>query len=163
MRLQAKHGQPRREAEHKSLRVECKASVAHLECLSLQELRKKHGLETSKNGWVFFSAQLASFLKELFKLASPSAHTPDEQESRPGRAVKRHRSPTVLDTALLSSVEKKLIEVRPARAMGKRVREADFVNKSNLLQCSAVRSEDGIAVVLSIPCRLSEPQEQHRL
>ncbi|KAH8609167.1 hypothetical protein ERJ75_001246000 [Trypanosoma vivax] len=33
MRLQAKHGQPRREARHSSLKVECRESAAHLlEC-----------------------------------------------------------------------------------------------------------------------------------
>ncbi|KAH8618382.1 hypothetical protein ERJ75_000270300 [Trypanosoma vivax] len=91
---QAKHGQPRREARHNSLKVECRESAAHLlECPSLRGLRKKHILETLKDGELFFSAQLASFLKELFKLESPSAPTPDEPELRPARAVKRHRSP----------------------------------------------------------------------
>ncbi|KAH8614563.1 hypothetical protein ERJ75_000676400 [Trypanosoma vivax] len=99
MHLQAKHDQPRREARHNSLKVGCKESAAHLlECPSLRELRKKHGLETLKDGGLFFSAQLASFLKALFKLESPSAPTPDEPELRPARAVKRHRSPTELDT-----------------------------------------------------------------
>ncbi|KAH8606860.1 hypothetical protein ERJ75_001449300 [Trypanosoma vivax] len=94
MHLRAKHGQPRREARHNSLKVECKETAAHLvECPSLRELRKKHGLETLKDGERFFSAQLASFLKELFKLESPSAPTSDEPELRPARAVKRHRSP----------------------------------------------------------------------
>ncbi|KAG8339715.1 reverse transcriptase (RNA-dependent DNA polymerase) [Trypanosoma vivax] len=72
--LQAKHGQPRREARHNSLKAECRESAPHLlECPSLRELRKKHELETLKDGELFFSAQLASFLKELFKLESPSA------------------------------------------------------------------------------------------
>ncbi|KAH8619886.1 hypothetical protein ERJ75_000122100 [Trypanosoma vivax] len=98
MRLQAKRGQPRREVVHNFLKVERKESAAHLaECPSLRELRK-HGLETLKGGEVFFSAQLASFVKELFKLESPSAPTPDEPELRPARAVKRHRSPTALHT-----------------------------------------------------------------
>ncbi|CCD21230.1 hypothetical protein, conserved in T. vivax [Trypanosoma vivax Y486] len=101
MQLQAKHGQPRREARHNSLKVECRESAPHLlECPSLRELRKKHGLETLKDGELFFSAQLASFLKELFKLERPSAPTPDEPELRPARAVKRQRSPTELDTNL---------------------------------------------------------------
>ncbi|KAH8617759.1 hypothetical protein ERJ75_000339500 [Trypanosoma vivax] len=79
MHLQAKHGQPRREARDSSLKVECKGSAAHfLECPSLRELRKKHGLETLKDGELFFSAQLASLLKELFKLKSPPTHTPYE-------------------------------------------------------------------------------------
>ncbi|KAH8604590.1 hypothetical protein ERJ75_001702200 [Trypanosoma vivax] len=90
MHLQAKHGQPRRVARHNSPKVECRESAAHpLECPKLRELRKKHGVETLKDGEVFFSAQPASFLKELFKLESPSAHTPDETELRPCRAVKR--------------------------------------------------------------------------
>ncbi|KAG8345363.1 hypothetical protein TRVL_03797 [Trypanosoma vivax] len=94
MHLQAKHGQPRREARHNSLKVECKGSAAHLlACTSLRELRSKHGLETLKDGELFFSAQLASFLKELFKLESPSAPTPDEPELRPARAVKSDCSP----------------------------------------------------------------------
>ncbi|KAH8616287.1 hypothetical protein ERJ75_000491400 [Trypanosoma vivax] len=79
MHLQAKHGQPRRETRHNSRKAECRASAAHfLECPSLRELRKKHELETLKNGELFFSAQLASFVKERFKLESPSAPTPDE-------------------------------------------------------------------------------------
>ncbi|KAG8343746.1 hypothetical protein TRVL_05423 [Trypanosoma vivax] len=99
MRLQAKHGQPRREERHNSLKVECKESAAHLlECPSSRELRKKHGLQTLKDGELFFGAQLASFVKELFKLESPSAPTPDEPELRPARAVKRYRSPMALDT-----------------------------------------------------------------
>ncbi|KAH8614738.1 hypothetical protein ERJ75_000657300 [Trypanosoma vivax] len=103
MHLQAKHGQPRREARHNSVKVECQESAAHLlECPSLRELRKKRGLETLKDGELFFGAQLASFPKELFKLGSPSAPTPDESELRPAQDVKRQRSPTALDTALLS-------------------------------------------------------------
>ncbi|KAG8340989.1 hypothetical protein TRVL_08183 [Trypanosoma vivax] len=82
MHLQAKHGQPRRQAKHNSMKVECKEPAAHLlECQSLRELRRKRGLETPKDGEVFFSCQLTSFLKELFKPASPSALTPDEPES----------------------------------------------------------------------------------
>ncbi|KAH8605725.1 hypothetical protein ERJ75_000121000 [Trypanosoma vivax] len=99
MHLQAKRGQPRREARHNSPKVERKESAAHLvECPSSRELRKNRGLETLKDGELFFSAQLASFVKELFKLESPSGPTPDEPELRPARAVKRHRSPMVLDT-----------------------------------------------------------------
>ncbi|KAH8607824.1 hypothetical protein ERJ75_001339100 [Trypanosoma vivax] len=76
MHLQAKRGQPKREAVHNSLKIDCGESAAHLvECPSLRELRKKHGLETLKDGDVFFSAKLDSFLKELFKLESPSAPT----------------------------------------------------------------------------------------
>ncbi|KAG8340414.1 hypothetical protein TRVL_08756 [Trypanosoma vivax] len=59
MHLQAKHGQPRKESVHNSLKVECKGYAAHLlGCPSLRELRKKHGLETLKDGELFFSAQL---------------------------------------------------------------------------------------------------------
>ncbi|KAH8609070.1 hypothetical protein ERJ75_001258300 [Trypanosoma vivax] len=130
MHLQAKDGQPRREARHNSLKVECKESAAHLlECPSLRELMKKHGLETLKDGEMFFSAQLASLLKELFKLESPSAPTPDEPELRPARAVKRHRSPTELDTAYLPSGAAKMIGVCTARGMRKRDREADSSTK----------------------------------
>ncbi|KAG8341476.1 hypothetical protein TRVL_07692 [Trypanosoma vivax] len=82
MHLQAKHDQPRRGAVHSSLKVECGESAAHfLVCPSLRELRRKHGLETLRDGEMLFSAQLASFLKERFKQASPSATTPDEPES----------------------------------------------------------------------------------
>ncbi|KAG8345516.1 hypothetical protein TRVL_03652 [Trypanosoma vivax] len=131
MHLQAKHGKPRREAEHNSLKVECRESAAHLlECPSLRELRKKHGLVTLKDVEVFFSAQLSSFSKELFKLESPSAPTPDEPELRPARAAKRHRSPTALDTAYSASTAAKLIGVCTEGAMRKRVREADSLNKS---------------------------------
>ncbi|KAH8612365.1 hypothetical protein ERJ75_000897400 [Trypanosoma vivax] len=131
MRLRAKHGQTSRQAKHNSLKVECRESAAHLlQCPSLQELRKKHGLETMKDGGLFFSAQLASFLKELFKLEIPAAPTPDEPELRPARAVKRHRSPTELDTTYPPSAAAKRIGVCTARAMRKRVREADSPSKA---------------------------------
>ncbi|KAH8610367.1 hypothetical protein ERJ75_001107000 [Trypanosoma vivax] len=131
MHLQAKHGQPRREAEHNSLKVERRESAARLmECQSLRELRKKHGLETLKDGELFFSAQLASFLKEHFKQESPSAPTPDEPELKPARTVKRHRSPTELDTAHSPSAVAKRIGVCTARGMRKRVREADSPSKA---------------------------------
>ncbi|KAG8342339.1 hypothetical protein TRVL_06831 [Trypanosoma vivax] len=131
MHRQAKHGQPRREATHNSLKVERKESAPHLlECQSLQELRKRHGLETLKDGEVFFSAQLASSLKEPFELESPSATTPDEPELRPARAVKRHRSPTALDTTYSPSAAAKRIGVCTARAVRKRVREADSASKA---------------------------------
>ncbi|KAH8608365.1 putative Zinc finger C2H2 type [Trypanosoma vivax] len=131
MRLQAKHGQPRWQNRHNSLKVECRESAAHLlVCPSLRELRKRHELETLKDGELFFSAQLASFLKELFKLESPSATTPDESELRPARAVKRHRSPTELDTTYPPSLAAKLIGVCTARVIRKRVREADSPSKA---------------------------------
>ncbi|KAH8619305.1 hypothetical protein ERJ75_000175400 [Trypanosoma vivax] len=102
MRLQAKRSRARMISVHSSLRAECKESAAHLlKRPSLRELRKKHGLETLKDGELFFSAQLAIFLKELFKLESPSSPTPGEPELRTARAVKKHRSPAALDTAYL--------------------------------------------------------------
>ncbi|KAH8607249.1 hypothetical protein ERJ75_001470900 [Trypanosoma vivax] len=131
MHLRAKHGQPRREARHNSLKVECKETAAHLvECPSLRELRRKRGLETPKDGELFFSAQLASFLKELFKLESPSAPTSDEPELRSTRAMKRHRSPTELNTTYSPSAPAKRIGVCTARGMRKRVREADPLTKA---------------------------------
>ncbi|KAG8340150.1 hypothetical protein TRVL_09019 [Trypanosoma vivax] len=97
MHLREKHGQQRGEAVHNLPKVKCRESAAHLlECPSLRERRKKHGLETLKDGELFISAQLASFLSS-FKLESPSAPTHDEPESKPARDVKRHRSPTELD------------------------------------------------------------------
>ncbi|KAH8608257.1 hypothetical protein ERJ75_001345500 [Trypanosoma vivax] len=76
MRLHAKRGQPKREAVHNSLKIDCGESAAHLlECPSLRELRKKRGMGILKEGEVFFSAQLASFLKELFKLETPFCAT----------------------------------------------------------------------------------------
>ncbi|KAH8610409.1 hypothetical protein ERJ75_001104400 [Trypanosoma vivax] len=131
MHLQAKHGQPRRETRHNPLKVECRESAAHLlECPSLRELGKKHGLETLKDGELFFSAQLASFLKEFFKPGTLSGPTPDESELRPARHVKRHRSPTELDTTYPPSAAAKRIGVRTARGMRKRVREADSPSKA---------------------------------
>ncbi|KAG8343662.1 hypothetical protein TRVL_05514 [Trypanosoma vivax] len=129
MHLQAKRGQPRRAPAHNSLKVECKDCAAHLlECSSLRELRKKHGLETMKDGELFFSAQLASFLKELFKLEIPSAPTHDESELRPARAVKGNHSPTELDTTYLTSVAK--MKMCTARGMRKRLLEADSLSKA---------------------------------
>ncbi|KAH8614859.1 hypothetical protein ERJ75_000645100 [Trypanosoma vivax] len=87
MHRQAKHSQPRRQSKQNSLKVECQDSVAQLlRRPSLRELREKHELETLKDGELFSRAQLPSFLKELFKLESPNANTPDEQELRPARA-----------------------------------------------------------------------------
>ncbi|KAH8611003.1 hypothetical protein ERJ75_001042900 [Trypanosoma vivax] len=132
MRLQAKHGQPRREARHSSPKVECKESAAHLlECPSFRELGKRRGLETMKDGEMFFSAQLAGSLREFFKPESPSANTPDEPELRSTRAMKRDRSPTALDTAYPHSAAAKLIGVCTAKAMQKRVREVGLLTKAN--------------------------------
>ncbi|KAH8616245.1 hypothetical protein ERJ75_000499000 [Trypanosoma vivax] len=164
MHLQAKRGQPRREARHNSLKVECKESAAHLlECPSLRELRQKLGQETLKDGDVFFSARLASFLKELFKLGRPSAYTPDEPELRRARSVKSHRSPTVTDTAYFPSAAAKRIRVCTERAMRKACPGSWLVSQGNLLQCSTVRSGCGIADALNVPCWSAESGEQPRV
>ncbi|KAH8609525.1 hypothetical protein ERJ75_001195300 [Trypanosoma vivax] len=155
MHLQAKHGQPRREAKHSSLKVECSESAAHLlECPSLRERRKKHGLETLKDGDVFFSAQLASFLKELFKLESPSAPTHDGPELRPARAVKRHRSPTELDTTHPPSTAAKRIWPCTARAVRKRVREADSSRKTTCFNVPPNEAMMGSVLRLTSPSGL---------
>ncbi|KAH8606296.1 hypothetical protein ERJ75_001533100 [Trypanosoma vivax] len=74
MRRQAKHGQPGRQDKHDSLKVEYQDSVAQLLGRpSLRELTQTNELETLKDGELFFSAQLASFPQELFKLESQSA------------------------------------------------------------------------------------------
>ncbi|KAH8620339.1 hypothetical protein ERJ75_000076200 [Trypanosoma vivax] len=131
MHLQAKHGQPRREARHNSLKVDCRESAAPLlVCPSLRELRKKRGLEALKDRELFFGAQLASFLKKPFKLGSPSAPNPDEPKLRPARAVKRHRSPTELDTAYSPSAATKRIGVCTASGMRKHVREVNSPSKA---------------------------------
>ncbi|CCD11847.1 unnamed protein product [Trypanosoma congolense IL3000] len=97
--LQAKHGQRKKESEHNLLKAECEESAAHLlECTSSREIKKKHRLETLWDGGVFFSAQLAGFLKELFKLESPLIPPLDSPKLKQARAVNRHRSPTALDT-----------------------------------------------------------------
>ncbi|KAG8344378.1 reverse transcriptase (RNA-dependent DNA polymerase) [Trypanosoma vivax] len=164
MHPQAKRGQPRREARHNSLKVECKESAAHLlECPSLRELRQKLGQETLKDGDVFFSARLASFLKELFKLGRPSAYTPDEPELRRARSVKSHRSPTVTDTAYFPSAAAKRIRVCTERAMRKACPGSWLVSQGNLLQCSTVRSGCGIADALNVPCWSAESGEQPRV
>ncbi|KAH8617513.1 hypothetical protein ERJ75_000363000 [Trypanosoma vivax] len=153
MHPQAKHGQPKREARHNSLKVERKESAAHLvECPSLRELRKRHGLETLKDGELFFSAQLASFLKELFKLERPSAPTPDEPELRPARAVKRHRSPTELDTTYSPSAAAKRIGVCTARATRKRVREADSSSKAICFNVPLDEARMGSGLRSTPPC-----------
>ncbi|CCD12246.1 unnamed protein product [Trypanosoma congolense IL3000] len=127
--LQAKHGQRKKESEHNLLKAECEESAAHLlELPSLRGLRKKHGLETRKDGEVFFSAQLASFLKELFKLESPLSPPLDSPKLTPARAVKRHRSPTALDTAYPPSAATTLLEVSDARNLRKRPRAVDSLS-----------------------------------
>ncbi|KAH8609673.1 putative RNase H [Trypanosoma vivax] len=131
MHLQQKHGQPRREARHNSLKVECKESAAHLlECSRLRELRRKRGLDALKDGELLFSAQQASFLKELFKLESPSAPTPVDSELRTARAVKSHRSSTDMETTYFPSAAARRIGLCTARGMRKRAREADSLTKS---------------------------------
>ncbi|CCD18493.1 hypothetical protein ERJ75_000487900 [Trypanosoma vivax] len=155
MHPQAKHGQPRREAVHNSLKVDCGESAAHLlECPSLRELRKKHGLETLKSGELIFSAQLASFLKELFKLASPSAPTPHEPELRPARTVKRHCSPAALNTTCSPSAAMKLIGVSTARAVRKRAREADSLTKAHCLNVPLCEARTGSRLRSTSPAGL---------
>ncbi|KAH8609799.1 hypothetical protein ERJ75_001165100 [Trypanosoma vivax] len=162
MHLREKHGQPSREARHNSLKVECRESAAHLlDFPSLQELRKKHGLETLKNGELFFSAQLASFLKELFKLESPSAPTPDESELRPARAVKRRRSPTELDTTYPPSAAAKRIGVCTARAMRKRVREADSPSKATCFSAPLCEARMGSGLRSTSPAGLQSHRGSH--
>ncbi|CCD19690.1 hypothetical protein, conserved [Trypanosoma vivax Y486] len=155
MHLQAKHGQPRTEARHNSLKVRCKDSAAHLlECQSLREIRKKHGLETLKNGKLVFSAQLASFLKELFKQESPSAPTPDEPELRRARAVKRHCLPTELGTTYLPSAGTKRIGVCTARGMRKRAREAYSTTKAICLKVPLDEARMGAVLRSTFPAGL---------
>ncbi|CCD15171.1 hypothetical protein, unlikely [Trypanosoma congolense IL3000] len=113
-----------------------------------------HGLETRKDGEVFFSAQLVGFLKELFKLESPSAPTPDKPESKPARAVNRHRSPTALDTAYPPSAATKLIGVSNARAIRKRVREADSLDKAFCFNVPLVGARSGSRLRLTSPAGL---------
>ncbi|KAG8348103.1 hypothetical protein TRVL_01053 [Trypanosoma vivax] len=72
MHLQAKRGQPRREAKHNSLKVERKESAAHLvECPSLRELRKKHGLETLKDGEVVLQCSTGQLLEGTLQAGEP--------------------------------------------------------------------------------------------
>ncbi|KAG8343644.1 hypothetical protein TRVL_05530 [Trypanosoma vivax] len=155
MHLQAKRGQTRREARHNSMKVECRKSAAHLlECPSLRDIRKKRRLEKLDDGELFFSAQLACFLKELFKIENPSAPTPDEPELRPARAVKRHRSPTELDTTWSRSAAAKRIGVWTARAMRKRVREADSASKAICLNVPLDEERMGSGLRLASHCGL---------
>ncbi|KAH8608103.1 hypothetical protein ERJ75_001374900 [Trypanosoma vivax] len=115
-----------------------------------------------KDGELFFSAQLVSFLKELFKLESPSAPTPDEPELRRARAVKRHRSPTELVTTYpLCGSEadwgvhcKSHAKACPERRLG---------IQGNLLQFSAGRSENEIWVAFNVPCWFEGSGEQPRV
>ncbi|KAH8616773.1 hypothetical protein ERJ75_000445100 [Trypanosoma vivax] len=153
MHLHGKRCQLRLEAVHNSMKIECKESAAHLlKCPSLRKLRKKHGLETLKSGELFFSAQLASFLKELFKLGSPSAPTVDEPELRPARAVKRHRSPTELDTAYLLLCGSEADWGVHCKRHAKACPGSRLAIQGNLLKCFAVRSEDGQWVAFNVPC-----------
>ncbi|KAH8617285.1 hypothetical protein ERJ75_000398400 [Trypanosoma vivax] len=155
MHLHAKRDQPKREADHDSLKVECKESAAHLlECPSLRERRKKHGPETLKGGELFFSAQVGSFLKELFRLESPSAPNPDEPKLRPARVVNRHRSPTALDNNCSPSAAAKRIVVCTARDMRKRVREADSLNKAVFFKVPLDEARNGSWFYLTSPAML---------
>ncbi|KAG8340172.1 hypothetical protein TRVL_08998 [Trypanosoma vivax] len=154
MHLQARHGQPKREAKHNSLKVECSESVAHLECPSLRELRNKHGLETRKDAEVFVGAQLASFLKELFKLENPSAHAPDEQQSKPVQGVEKHRFATERDATYSPSLAEKRIGACTARGMRKRSRESDLLTKAICSNVSVCEARVGTRFRLTSPCGL---------
>ncbi|KAH8616781.1 hypothetical protein ERJ75_000447000 [Trypanosoma vivax] len=139
MQLQAKHGQPRLEAAHNSLKVECRESAAHLlECPSLREPTKKHGLETLKDGELFFSARPASFLKELFKLGSPFTPTPDEPKSETCSSRKKalliHSAGHQLLPPCSSEADRGVHCKRQAKACpGSRL-----VIQGNLFQCSVL-------------------------
>ncbi|KAG8342889.1 hypothetical protein TRVL_06272 [Trypanosoma vivax] len=117
--LEAKNGRPIRQTRNTSLKEEYKESEAHLlECPSLRDEREHSGLENVREGELFFSAELATFLQELFTLAEPSKTPTDEPETKPTRAVKRHRSPTQLETNCSPSAAAKHIWVCTARAIG---------------------------------------------
>ncbi|CCD12212.1 unnamed protein product [Trypanosoma congolense IL3000] len=149
--LQAKHGQPKKEAEHNLLKARCEESVAHLlECPSLRELRKKHGLETLRDREAFFSAQLSSFLKELFQLESPLSLPLDSSKLKPAQAVKRHRSPTVWDTVPTLAATK-LIKVSNARAIRKCPREADSLSKAFCFKVPLGEARVGLHLSSTIP------------
>ncbi|CCD16832.1 hypothetical protein, unlikely [Trypanosoma congolense IL3000] len=108
---------------------------------------KKHGLETPKEreGEIFFSAQLASFLKELFKPESPWSPPLDSSELKQTRAVRRHRSPTVCDTLLLPpSAATKLIGVSDARNLRKRPRAVDSLSKEVFFESSLDEGRTGL-------------------
>ncbi|KAG8339653.1 hypothetical protein TRVL_09520 [Trypanosoma vivax] len=131
MHLQAKHGQPRREARHNSLKAECRESVAHLlECPSLRELRKEARTGNAEGRGVVLQCSTGQLLEGTLQAREPIRPNPDEPELRPARAVKRHCLPTVLDTTCSPSAAAKLIVVCTARAMRKRVREADSSSKA---------------------------------
>ncbi|KAH8609854.1 hypothetical protein ERJ75_001160300 [Trypanosoma vivax] len=119
----------------------------------LARVRKKHGLETLKDGELFFSAQLASFLKELFKLESTSAPTPDEPESRPARAVKRHRSPTELDTTYPPSVARSGLGCALQEAC-ESMSGSRFAIQGNLLQSSLDEARMGSGLRSTPPAGL---------
>ncbi|KAG8343594.1 hypothetical protein ERJ75_001515300 [Trypanosoma vivax] len=130
MHLQTWRSQTSRQTDYNSLKVEYKDTAAHLlEWPSLRELTEKQELDTLKQGELFFSAQLASFPQPLFNIETTSAPTPDEPGLRPARAVKRHRSPTDLDTTYHPSVAAKRIGVRAAKGMRKHVLETDALSK----------------------------------
>ncbi|CCD18836.1 hypothetical protein, conserved [Trypanosoma vivax Y486] len=155
MRRQAKHGQPGRQDKHDSLKVENQDSVAQLLGRpSLRELTKKHELESLKEGELFFSAQLASFPQELFKLESPSAHTPGEPELRPARAVKGHHSPTELDTTYPPSAAAKRIGACAARGVRQRDREADSPSKEICFNAPPDEARMGSGLHLTSPAGL---------
>ncbi|KAH8606756.1 hypothetical protein ERJ75_001480700 [Trypanosoma vivax] len=133
MHLQAKRGQPRREQAQLAeggVRGVCGAPPG---VPKLARVKEEAGLQTLKGGELFFGAQLASFLKELFEPARPSAHKTDEPELRPARSVKSHCLPTVTDAAHCSSAAAKLIRMCVARPC-ESVPGSRLVTQGNLLQ-----------------------------
>ncbi|KAH8608518.1 hypothetical protein ERJ75_001300100 [Trypanosoma vivax] len=152
MHLQAEHGQARREAEDNLLMVECEEFAAHLlGCPNLRELRKRHRLQTLKNEELFFSAQLARLLKELFELARPSAHKTDEPALRPARSIKRHRLVIMADTAYCFSSAAKLIWMCVARVVRKRAREADSSPKALCINAFVSETRVGFGLCSTSP------------
>ncbi|KAH8607654.1 hypothetical protein ERJ75_001391600 [Trypanosoma vivax] len=101
--------------------------------------------EKARNGnpegrGVVLQCSTGQLLEGALHAREPIRPTPDEPESKPARAVKRHRSPTELYTAYSPSAAAKRIGVCTARGMRKRVREADSPSKAicfNVPLCEA--------------------------
>ncbi|CCD11603.1 unnamed protein product [Trypanosoma congolense IL3000] len=98
MHLQAKHSQPKEGVEHNALKAMRQESAAYLlVCQTLFPLRQKHGLECLKEEQVYHSEPLARSLADLFKLKGfhdPTSYFPVE---KPNQAVRRGRSPDLLE------------------------------------------------------------------
>ncbi|KAG8340648.1 hypothetical protein TRVL_08528 [Trypanosoma vivax] len=130
MHRHAKQNQPRRQATHNSPKEKCKESAAHLlECPSLRELRMQHGLETLKDGELFAGAQLASFVKELFKQEISSGPTPDEPKSEPASSHEAASLTNGHGYHPLHLCESEADGLRTARGKRKRVRLTDPSSK----------------------------------